>query len=190
MRAPEVLGCQNRSLSPVFSTAPGGSVSWLWVHTPSNSCPAKSACRARLQAFAICGCRRSSAPPPPPTPAASPAPVKDHETRLDEWIYHSSFLFPLMLRRAFNAKVWVPLLPRFFASSVTAHPTPNERACKFLLPRRIAVNGCSVDLRSRHLFQPHLLDDVVAKVCRRWRVRLRCLTQRCRWRARSSPSPR
>jgi hypothetical protein len=74
---------------------------------------------------------------------------------------------PLMLRRAFAAKVWLPLLTRHFASSVTAHPTPNERAFKFLLPRRIAVNGCSVDLRSRDLFQPQLLDDVVAKVCRR-----------------------
>ncbi len=52
---------------------------------------------------------------------------------------------------------------RFFAS-VTAHATPNELAYKFLLPRRIAVNGCSVDVRARELFQPQLMDDVVARV--------------------------
>jgi hypothetical protein len=69
-----------------------------------------------------------------------------------------------MLRRACASKLFGKFLSRCFASAISVHPTPNEHAYKFVLPRRIAVNGCSVDLRSRELFQPQHLDDVVAKV--------------------------
>lgn len=73
-------------------------------------------------------------------------------------------LLALMLQRVLSAKGWGLLLSRRLASAVSVYPTPNEYAYKFVLPRRIAVNGCSVDLRSRDSFQPHRLDDVVAQV--------------------------
>ena len=74
-----------------------------------------------------------------------------------------------MWLRALAPKLLRLLPSRCFATTVTAHPTPNDYAYKFLLPRRIAVNGCSVDVRSRELFQPQHMDDVVARVrsCRR-----------------------
>ena len=117
-------------------------------------------------------------PLPPPPPLLLPLPLRlllppllppaDSNAKTIPYSAALRTFAALMLRRAWCAPTsWLRLLSRRLASSVTVHPTPNENAFKFVLPHRIAVNGCSVDLRSRELFQPQHLDDVVAKVCRR-----------------------
>lgn len=108
----------------------------------------------------MCGCSSSH----PPHAACTPAQEQDVQFVKCCLQEPRTVLLALMLQRVLSAKGWGLLLSRRLASAVSVYPTPNEYAYKFVLPRRIAVNGCSVDLRSRDSFQPHRLDDVVAQV--------------------------